>query len=166
MCATGLCRIVYNCHRKNVGIRSNSCNRHHKDYAELCCHKITWNDEINDLPCNDNGCHDNWIMRLYGKNGKDRRDRNTTDFHPRHPHQHRDERPGFRRLGTADIPRGRGVEMEEYAEGGARVVGEVVNWSADECILNAEGKIDLAKLKPIIFDSSALIYRAVGDSVG
>ena len=56
--------------------------------------------------------------------------------------------------------------MEEYAEGGARVVGEVVNWSADECILNAEGRIDLAKLKPIIFDSSALIYRAVGDSVG
>ena len=58
------------------------------------------------------------------------------------------------------------VEMEEYPEGGARVVGEVVNWSADESILNAEGKVDLARLKPIVFDSSALIYRAVGDSVG
>lgn len=58
------------------------------------------------------------------------------------------------------------VEMEEYADGGARIVGEVVNWSADESILNADGKVDLAKLKPIIFDSSALIYRAVGDSVG
>lgn len=58
------------------------------------------------------------------------------------------------------------VEMEENAGGGARVVGEVVNWSADESILNAEGKVDISKLKPIIFDSSALIYRAVGDSVG
>lgn len=58
------------------------------------------------------------------------------------------------------------VEMEENTDGGARVVGEVVNWSADESILNAEGKVDLAKLRPIIFDSSALIYRAVGDSVG
>lgn len=58
------------------------------------------------------------------------------------------------------------VEMEDYDGGGARVVGEVVNWSADESILNADGKVDLAKLKPIIFDSSALIYRSVGDSVG
>lgn len=58
------------------------------------------------------------------------------------------------------------IEMEENGEGGARVVGEVVNWSADESILNAEGKVDLAKLKPIIFDSSALVYRTVGDSIG
>lgn len=58
------------------------------------------------------------------------------------------------------------VEMEETDGGGARVLGEVVNWSADESILNADGKVDLAKLKPIVFDSSALIYRSVGDSVG
>ena len=58
------------------------------------------------------------------------------------------------------------VEMEENAGGGARVVGEVVNWSADESILNAEGKVDLDRLKPIVFDSSALIYRALGGSVG
>lgn len=57
------------------------------------------------------------------------------------------------------------IEMEENGEGGARIVGEVVNWSADESILT-DGKVDLAKLKPIVFDSSALIYRAVGDSVG
>lgn len=58
------------------------------------------------------------------------------------------------------------IEMKDYESGGARVVGQVVNWSADESILNADGKVDLAKLKPVIFDSSALIYRAVGDSVG
>ena len=31
-------------------------------------------------------------MRLYRKNGKDRSNRSTTDFHPHHPHQRRDER--------------------------------------------------------------------------
>lgn len=58
------------------------------------------------------------------------------------------------------------VEMEENGDGGARIVGQVVNWSADESILNAEGKVDLAKLRPIVYDSSAMIYRSVGDSVG
>ncbi len=58
------------------------------------------------------------------------------------------------------------VEMEDNEDGGARVVGEVVNWSADESILNAQGKVDLAKLRPIVYDSSTNAYRVVGDSVG
>lgn len=59
------------------------------------------------------------------------------------------------------------VKIEEYGKnGGAIVVGEVVNWSVDESILDTEGKVDLTKLKPIVFDSSAFIYRVVGDSVG
>jgi len=58
------------------------------------------------------------------------------------------------------------VEINEDGNGGARVVGEVVNWSADESILNAEGKVDLTKLRPIIYDSSTNAYRVVGDSVG
>lgn len=57
------------------------------------------------------------------------------------------------------------LTMDENKEGGAHIVGEVVNWSADESILT-DGKVDLAKLKPIVFDSSSLIYRSVGDSVG
>ncbi|MBR1469852.1 MAG: flavin reductase [Prevotella sp.] len=58
------------------------------------------------------------------------------------------------------------VTLEDNEDGGARVVGEVVNWSADESILNADGKVDLAKLQPIIYDSSTNAYRVVGDSVG
>ena len=58
------------------------------------------------------------------------------------------------------------VTLEDNEDGGARVVGEVVNWSADESILNADGKIDLGKLQPIIYDSSTNAYRVVGDSVG
>lgn len=45
------------------------------------------------------------------------------------------------------------------------LVGEVVNMSADECILT-DGKVDLGKLQPIVFDAAANTYRALGDVVG
>ncbi len=58
------------------------------------------------------------------------------------------------------------VEIEAYSDGGVRVVGQVVNWSADERILNEAGKVDLAKLKPIVYDSAAVAYRSVGPIIG
>lgn len=58
------------------------------------------------------------------------------------------------------------VEIQEYEGGGARVIGEVVNMSADESILNEEGKIDLMKLQPIIYNSSNHTYHVVGEEVG
>lgn len=45
------------------------------------------------------------------------------------------------------------------------LVGEVVNQSADERILT-DGKVDLAKLQPIVFDAAGMCYRAIGDVVG
>ena len=57
------------------------------------------------------------------------------------------------------------VTFDENENGGARVVGEIVNMSADESILT-NGKVDLAKLQPVIYDSSSNNYRVVGDSVG
>lgn len=45
------------------------------------------------------------------------------------------------------------------------LIGEVVNQSADESILT-DGKIDLSKLKPIVFDAAGMCYRAIGDVVG
>ena len=45
------------------------------------------------------------------------------------------------------------------------LVGEVVNMSADESVLT-DGKVDLAKLKPIVFDAASMTYRSVGDVVG
>ena len=45
------------------------------------------------------------------------------------------------------------------------LIGEVINQSADESILT-DGKIDLAKLKPIVFDAAGMCYRAIGDVVG
>ena len=58
------------------------------------------------------------------------------------------------------------VTFEEDDNGGARVVGEIVNMSADESILDEEGNIDLGKLQPVIFDSSKNTYRVVGEKVG
>ena len=45
------------------------------------------------------------------------------------------------------------------------LVGEVVNMSADERILT-DGKVDLDKLQPIVFDASSFAYRSVGNVVG
>ena len=45
------------------------------------------------------------------------------------------------------------------------LIGEVVNQSADESVLT-DGKVDLAKLKPIVFDAAANVYRVLGEPVG
>ena len=58
------------------------------------------------------------------------------------------------------------VTFDEDGNGGARVVGEIVNMSADESILDEEGNIDLSKLQPVIFDSAKSEYRVVGEKVG
>lgn len=46
------------------------------------------------------------------------------------------------------------------------LIGEIVNVSADESILDAEGKIDPAKLRPITFDPVHNHYLVVGEKVG
>lgn len=58
------------------------------------------------------------------------------------------------------------VEINETSLNETRVVGEIVNMSADESILDEEGNIDLGKLQPVIFDSSNNTYRVVGEKVG
>ncbi len=45
------------------------------------------------------------------------------------------------------------------------LIGEVINQSADESILT-DGKVDLAKLKPIVFDAAGMCYRSLGEIVG
>lgn len=45
------------------------------------------------------------------------------------------------------------------------LVGEVVNQSAADCILT-DGKIDLSKLQPIVFDAAGMCYRSLGEVVG
>ena len=47
-----------------------------------------------------------------------------------------------------------------------RLVGEIVNVSADERILDENGKIDPAKLEPITFDPVNNAYLKLGETVG
>ncbi len=58
------------------------------------------------------------------------------------------------------------VDMKDEGEGGARVVGEVVNVIADDKVLNSKGQIDIDKLQPILLDDSIAAYRVVGEKVG
>ena len=45
-------------------------------------------------------------------------------------------------------------------------IGEIVNVSADESILDENGKIDAKKLDPIIYDSATHAYWSFGEKVG
>lgn len=54
---------------------------------------------------------------------------------------------------------------EEEIDGGYRLIGRIVNVSADESVLT-DGRIDPMKLKPIIYDSSNRTYLSVGGVVG
>jgi len=57
-------------------------------------------------------------------------------------------------------------ELVSYDEQSCRLVGRIVNVSADESVLNEKGKIDPAKLKPITFDTMNNAYLALGAKVG
>ena len=56
-------------------------------------------------------------------------------------------------------------KLKSYDPDSCRLVGEIVNVSADDSVLT-NGKIDPAKLRPITYDSANHTYRVVGDIVG
>lgn len=47
-----------------------------------------------------------------------------------------------------------------------RLVGEIVNVSVDERVLEENGKVDIAKVNPLIFDAFNLTYHKVGEKAG
>ncbi|MBE5896018.1 MAG: flavin reductase family protein [Lachnospiraceae bacterium] len=57
-------------------------------------------------------------------------------------------------------------KLKSYEEETCRLVGEIINVSADERILDAEGKIDPAKLQPIVYDPVNHAYLKLGEKVG
>ena len=56
--------------------------------------------------------------------------------------------------------------VKSYAPETGLLVGEIVNVSADESVLGADGKIDPDKLRPITFDPIHNAYRVLGEKVG
>lgn len=53
-----------------------------------------------------------------------------------------------------------------YDEETCRMTGEIVNVSADESVLDANGKIDPAKLQPIVYDPVNHTYLKLGEKAG
>lgn len=45
-------------------------------------------------------------------------------------------------------------------------IGEIVNISADQSVLDGEGRVDAKKLDPIIYDSCSHAYWSFGEKVG
>ena len=65
----------------------------------------------------------------------------------------------------AELPMTLECRLISFDEKTGCTVGEIVNVSADESILT-EGKIDPAKLRPIIFDPVNHTYLELGDKAG
>ena len=56
--------------------------------------------------------------------------------------------------------------LKQYDPETGRLVGEIVNVSVDERALDAEGNVDLAKVRPITFDPFHNTYVVLGETVG
>lgn len=56
-------------------------------------------------------------------------------------------------------------ELIKFNEDG-NVIGKIVNISVDDSVLDASGKIDMEKFKPISFDPVHNVYRTVSENVG
>ena len=65
-----------------------------------------------------------------------------------------------------ELPMAVECRLVSYDPESCRLVGEIVNVSADEAVLDADGRIDPARLRPITFDPVHNVYRAVGETVG
>ncbi|MCH5236809.1 MAG: flavin reductase family protein [Muribaculaceae bacterium] len=57
-------------------------------------------------------------------------------------------------------------ELVSYNPESCTLIGRIINVSADESILDKDGKIDPAKLSPITFDPVHNEYRVIGERVG
>lgn len=65
-----------------------------------------------------------------------------------------------------ELPMALECRLISYDPESCRLVGEIVNVSADELVLDAGGKIDPDKLQPITFDPIHNAYRKLGEKVG
>ena len=65
-----------------------------------------------------------------------------------------------------ELPMTLECKFVSYDEDSCRMVGEIVNVCAEESILNAQGNVDPAKLRPITVDTMNHTYLALGRQVG
>ena len=65
-----------------------------------------------------------------------------------------------------ELPMALECEVISYDEEICRLVGRIVNVSADESVLGENGKVDVSKLRPITYDSMNHDYLVLGEKVG
>lgn len=65
-----------------------------------------------------------------------------------------------------ELPMALECRLRSYDAESCRLVGEIVNVSACETVLDEKGKIDPAKLRPITYDSMNHNYLVLGEKVG
>lgn len=65
-----------------------------------------------------------------------------------------------------ELPMALECSLISYNPESCRLVGEIVNVSADESVLGDDGKIDPDKLQPIIYDAIHHNYHKLGEKVG
>ena len=65
-----------------------------------------------------------------------------------------------------ELPLSLECKMESYDPSSEIMIGEIINVSAEESILNSKGKIDLTKFKPICYDCDTHGYYTLGNRVG
>ena len=65
-----------------------------------------------------------------------------------------------------ELPMAVECELISYNPESCRLVGKIVNVSADESVLNEKGKVDPMKLRPITFDPMNNAYLVLGEKVG
>ena len=66
----------------------------------------------------------------------------------------------------AELPMALECEVVSYDKECCRLLGRIINVSADERVLDEKGRIDAARLAPIVYDPVAHVYRAIGDALG
>ena len=65
-----------------------------------------------------------------------------------------------------ELPMALECELISYDRESCRLVGRIVNVSADESVLGDNGKVDVSKLQPITFDPMNNHYLVMGEKVG
>ena len=65
-----------------------------------------------------------------------------------------------------ELPMALECRLISYDPESCRLVGEIINVSADESVLGENGKVDTLKLRPITYDPMDHHYLVLGDQVG
>lgn len=65
-----------------------------------------------------------------------------------------------------ELPMALECELISYDPESCRLVGRIVNVSIDESVLGENGKVDVARLQPITYDSANHHYLVLGEKAG